>query len=420
MGKISLVSAKYIVHAQIQIDGVVDKPDIIGAIFGQTEGLLGNDLELRELQRSGRIGRIEVNSETKTGKTSGAIILSSSLDKAETAIVAAALETIQRIGPCNSKVKVEKIEDVRISKRNFVISRAKELLKELTSNVLPDSQEITEQVTSDVRMMELVEYGVERLPAGGNVEENSEIILVEGRADVLNLLKNGIKNVIGMNGANIPESLMELTKKKTITLFVDGDRGGDLIVRSALDILDIDFVAKAPDGKEVEELAKKEIHKSLRGRVAVEQVKLDIERTQANMARAEQQPAQRDFRRPVQRPSVSEAPQRRAVPQATTRPDLSIKQKQTFKKMLDDLIGTRGAYVLDANLEVLGKVPTIELPMTLKSLKNVFAVVFDGVITRDLSMIAEKTGIKYLIAMDSRVREAESKVSCIVNAELTE
>ncbi len=421
MGKISLVSAKYIVHAQIQIDGVVDKPDIIGAIFGQTEGLLGNDLELRELQRSGRIGRIEVNSETKTGKTSGAIILSSSLDKAETAIVAAALETIQRIGPCNSRVKVEKIEDVRVSKRNFVISRAKELLKELTGNVLPDSQEITEQVTSDVRMMELVEYGVERLPAGGNVEENSEIILVEGRADVLNLLKNGINNVIGMNGANIPESLIELTKKKTITLFVDGDRGGDLIIKAALDMLDLDFVAKAPDGKEVEELAKKEIHKSLRARVAVEQVKLDVERGQAHLARAEQQAGQREFvRRPFQRPSVSEVPQRRAVPQATARSDLSLKQKQMFKKMLDDLIGTRGAYVLDANLEVLGKVPTMELPMTLKSLKNVFAVVFDGVITRDLSLIAEKTDIKYLIAMDSRVREAESRVKCIVNAELAE
>ena len=196
MGKISLVSAKYIVHVHIQIDGVVDKPDVIGAIFGQTEGLLGNDLELRELQRSGRIGRIEVNTETKTGKTSGMIVLPSSLDKAETAIVAASLETIQRIGPCNSKVKVERIEDVRISKRNFVVERAKELLKELISNVLPDSQEITEEVTSNVRMMELVEYGVERLPSGPNIEDNTDIIIVEGRADVLNLLKNGIKRIV--------------------------------------------------------------------------------------------------------------------------------------------------------------------------------------------------------------------------------
>ena len=169
MAKISPVSAKYIVHSQIQIDGVVDKPDVIGAIFGQTEGLLGSDLELRELQRSGRIGRIEVKSETRSGKTLGTIIIPSSLDKAETAIIAASLETIQRIGPCNSRVKIEKIEDVRVSKRNFVIERAKELLKILTDSVLPDSQEITDEVAQSVRMMEIMEYGKDRLPAGPTI-----------------------------------------------------------------------------------------------------------------------------------------------------------------------------------------------------------------------------------------------------------
>jgi len=109
MGKISPVSAKYIVHATIDIDGVVERPDVIGAIFGQTEGLLGADLELRELQRSGRIGRIEVNVDTSSGKSRGTIIIPSSLDKAETSIVGAALEVIQRIGPCNSKIRVHKM-----------------------------------------------------------------------------------------------------------------------------------------------------------------------------------------------------------------------------------------------------------------------------------------------------------------------
>jgi len=423
MGKMSLVSAKYIVHAHIQIDGVVDKPDVIGAIFGQTEGLLGNDLELRELQRSGRIGRIEVNTETKTGRTAGMIVLPSSLDKAETAIVAASLETIQRIGPCTSKVNVEKIEDVRISKRKFVVERAKELLKELTSNVLPDSQEITDEVASNVRIMELVEYGIERLPSGPNIEENNEIILVEGRADVLNLLKNGIKNVVGMNGTNIPQSLVELTRKKDVILFVDGDRGGDLIIKAALDILDIDHITKAPDGKEVEELTKKEIHKSLRAKIAVEQAKLEFNgkerpgQQQEHVPQQRESMQQRDFRRP-QRPMVVDPAIKRPQMQSA-KSDMSLKQRQIFKKMLDDLIGTRGAYVLDANLEVLGKVPTMELPLTLKSLKNAYAVVFDGIITRDLSLIAEKTGIKYLVAMDSRVREPESKIACIVNSDLT-
>jgi len=136
MGKISPVSAKYIVHATIEIEGIVDKPDVVGAIFGQTEGLLGSDLELRELQRSGRIGRIEVNVDTRSGKTNGSIIVPSSLDKAETAIIGAALEIIQRIGPCNAKIQVGSIEDVRVSKRSFVISRAKELLKNLMAKSL--------------------------------------------------------------------------------------------------------------------------------------------------------------------------------------------------------------------------------------------------------------------------------------------
>src|SRR3989338_4900019 len=108
MGKISPVSAKYIVNATINIEGVVDRPDVIGAIFGQTEGLLGSDLELRELQRSCRIGRIEVKLETKGGITRGNIIIPSSLDKAESSIVGAALEIIERIGPCESKIKVDR------------------------------------------------------------------------------------------------------------------------------------------------------------------------------------------------------------------------------------------------------------------------------------------------------------------------
>jgi DNA primase len=214
MGKISPVSAKYIIHADIDIEGVVDRPDVIGAIFGQTEGLLGSELELRELQRSGRIGRIEVEAETKSGKTKGTIVIPSSLDKAETAIVGAALEIIQRIGPCNAKIVVGKIEDVRISKRTFVVDRAKSLLKQMMDTVMPDSQELADEVAYSVRVMEIQEYGKSRLPAGPAIEESDEIMVVEGRADVLNLLKHGFKNAIAMNGTSVPEEIIELGKRK--------------------------------------------------------------------------------------------------------------------------------------------------------------------------------------------------------------
>ena len=207
MGKISPVSAKYIIHTAINIEGIVEKPDVIGAIFGQTEGLLGSELELRELQRSGRIGRIEVNTDTKGGRTGGVITLPSSLDKAETSIVAAALEVIERIGPCNANIKVQKIEDVRVSKRKRVVDRAKALLKNLVDHSMPDSQELADEVTFSVRVMEIRDFGKDRLAAGPGVEDGDEVIVVEGRADVVNLLKHGIKNAIAVNGTSIPETI---------------------------------------------------------------------------------------------------------------------------------------------------------------------------------------------------------------------
>ncbi len=409
MGKISPVSSKYIIHTFIQIEGVVDRPDVIGAIFGQTEGLLGSDLELRELQRSGRIGRIEVKLDTKSGKTEGSIIIPSSLDKAETVIIGAALETIQRIGPCNARVKIEKIEDIRISKRNFVIERAKELLKQLTDEVLPDSQEITDEVASSVRMMEITEYGKDRLPAGPNIDDAEEVIVVEGRADVLNLLKHGIKNVIGMNGTSVPQTIVELSKKKILTLFVDGDRGGDLIIKEVADIAEIDYVIKAPDGKEVEEIAKKEIHKALRSKVAIEQIRMDIHRVTDSL------------RKPIIRREqpIREFREQREMQQFKPQLKSNI-AKDSLKKMLDDLVGTRGAYILDTNSNILGKVPTTELAATIKDLNttNIYAVVFDGSITKDIASVAEKSNVKVLVAMDSRIKPSETQLDIITSSDL--
>ncbi len=397
MGKISPVSAKYIVHANIEIEGVVDRPDVIGAIFGQTEGLLGSELELRELQRSGRIGRIEVETETKSGKTTGTIVIPSSLDKAETAIIGAALEIIQRIGPCNAKINVDKIEDVRISKRNFVVDRAKALLKQMMDTIMPDSQELADEVAYSVRVMEIQEYGKARLPAGPAVEESDEILVVEGRADVLNLLKHGFKNVIALNGTSVPQEIVELGKRKILTAFVDGDRGGDLIVQELMNVTEVDFVAKAPDGKEVEEMTKKEIHKAIRSRISAEQIKLEAGSKPTATVKKSVKPAPGNARQePVkQRPKAT----------------LNANEKQSFSEMLEDLIGTRGAYVLDAKLNILGKVPISELQTTLKSLNTgVHAVIFDGVIDKELLSTAEKANINFLIGMDNKVKNRTSSV----------
>jgi DNA primase len=426
MAKISQVSAKYIVHATIEIDGVVDRPDVIGAIFGQTEGLLGQDLELRELQRSGRIGRIEVNSDTKAGKTSGMIIVPSSLDKAETAIIAAALEIIQRIGPCNAKIHVEKIEDVRISKRAFVIERAKELLHTLTDSVLPDSSEIAEEVAHSVRMMEAIEYGKDKLPAGPGIDEQEEVILVEGRADVLNLLKHGFKNVIAMNGSSVPQTIIDLSHKKTMTAFVDGDRGGDLNIQELLQTAELDFVTKAPDGKEVEELTKKEIHKCLRARMSTEQAKLEFvgrkpmpkPSASAPIGQVNVNNGINRFQRPPmqQRPPVSaplpphSPPVARPLPRPVTRGPTN-EEKVLFRQMLDDLIGTRGANILDDKLKILGKVPISELIPTLNSLSSgVYAIVMDGPVDKDVIASGEKTHARYMIGSEAQAKGIRTTV----------
>ena len=407
MGKVSPVSAKYIITTKIQIEGSVDRPDVIGAIFGQTEGFLGSDLELRELQRSGKIGRIEVNLNTINGKASGEIIIPSSLDKAETAIIAAALETIERIGPCNSKVRVEKIEDVRTSKRDFVVARAKQLLKELQSNVLPDSQEITE-------------WGPERLPAGPGIDDSEEVILVEGRADVLNLLKQGIKNVVALNGTSVPSSIRDLCKQKVITIFVDGDRGGDLIIRELLSESEVDYAVKAPSGKEVEELTKKEIHLALRGKVAAAQFKFDANGHTSNISVNQRRKNEiiREVRDRNPRSRTPETyPRDNRIPIKSSS-DLNEKDKLKFKEMLDELVGTRGAFILDKDYSILGKVPTSELETTLKSMKDVHAVVLDGVISREITTAAEMSNANYVVAMNSRVRPNETRVKIITSRDL--
>src|SRR4030042_4311760 len=95
---------KYVIHAKFEIQRVVDKPDVIGAVFGQTEGLFGPELDLRELQKTGRIGRIEIDLHSKNDHTFGTITIPTSLDRVSTALIAASIERITRVGPCSAKV----------------------------------------------------------------------------------------------------------------------------------------------------------------------------------------------------------------------------------------------------------------------------------------------------------------------------
>ncbi len=358
-------TTKYLIHAEIVADGVVEKPDVVGAIFGQTEGLLGDDLDLRELQKTGRIGRIEVKIESRGGKSYGEIRVPSSLDKIETAILAAALETIERVGPCSARIRVKKIEDVRANKRKKIVERAKEILRELFEEPEIESEKIVELVRQAVRAEEIIEYGEDKLPAGPAIDESDAIIIVEGRADVLNLLRHGIKNVIAVEGTNIPKTIIELCKKKTVTAFLDGDRGGDLILKELLQVADIDYVARAPEGKGVEDLTQKEIIKALRNKIPVEQLHMVKMKKEEKKEKAEKV----DF-------------------------------ITALKKHKEEVEGKLVARLLDRNMEVIKEVPVRDLVRILRSDNaKTFGIVFDGVITQRLIDLAAKKDINYLVGV---------------------
>jgi len=378
MGALTIV-AKYMIVVQIEVNGGVDKSDIIGALFSQTEGLLGKDMDLRELQMMGRVGRIEVDIVEKNGKTKAKIYIPSNLDRYETALVAALIESVERVGPYPASVKVLEIRDLREEKRRRIVDRARELVKLIEEEILPDTKEIIDKLKEDVAKAEVVEYGPEKLPAGPDVEKSDSVIIVEGRADVVNLVKHGYRNVIALEGISrgIPQTIIDLSKKKSVTVFIDGDKGGELVLKELLKVAHVDYIARAPPGKEVEQLTAKEIAKALRNKVTLEewlaQQKAAGEKTETP---------------PPPPPAQPPAPPQEAVPQFPF----------DIAKKIEEMLGTLEAEIYDADWTLLKKMPVRELPDFLATIgDSVYAVVMDGIATQRIVDLAAKKGVKMII-----------------------
>ncbi len=390
-------TTKYLIKASLEAEGVVEKPDVVGAVFGQTEGLLGDELDLRDLQKSGRIGRIEVDVISKKGKTEGTVHIPSSLDQVETSILAAALETIDRIGPCKAKITVQGVEDVRVTKRTRVVDRAKEILGAMLQGAKTTGVDIKEEVRQSVQVSEIMSYGQEKLPAGPNVADSDAIIVVEGRSDVLNLLKCGIKNAVAVEGTDIPETIAALSKEKVVTAFVDGDRGGDLILKELLQVAEVDFVAKAPRGKEVEELTHKQVMKSLRNKIPAEQF---VEMFGIEVPKEDRRRPEREA---VRAQAVAARPQEVAPKpkEAAPKPEelrLSEELKR-YRDQLQSLAGSSKAQLLPSKGDAK-EVAVRDLVDTLKKEgKGLTALVFDGVVTQRILDIASDNGVEYVIGM---------------------
>jgi len=281
------------------------------------------------------------------------------------------METIERIGPCDSQIEVEKIEDVRGSKREYIIDRAKKLMQNIHGST--NSREISNEIKDSAKMDAVKEYGESKLPCGDLFDK--EVIVVEGRADVLNLLRNGVKNVIAMNGTKMPGEIKQLGKEKDLILFIDGDRGGKLIAQNVVDNAEIKYIAVAPEGKEVEELTGKEILMNLRKRVSPKEF---FYKDSYKDRRAE-------------KTGKSESEDKSL--------ELSEEDKGKLKALSDENQGSKEAILLDSSLNEIKRVSLRSLNSYLnKSGKKPAIMLIDGIVTSPIIRAAEDAETKVIVA----------------------
>lgn len=302
-----------------------------------------------------------------------------SLNKTATAILAASLETVDRVGPCAAKVTLQKLEDIRGAKRRKVVSRAISILKGWEEDISPGTEEITEAVSKHSKKA-VGKYGPDKLPAGPELNSSKEIIIVEGRADIINLMKSGINNTVAVEGTNISKSISDLTRKrgKTIIAFLDGDRGGDLILRELMQVAKIDFIARAPSGQEVENLTRREIIKALQTRIPAEQALALVSDKKSTKGR------KKDLRRTERksRDEMEDAPRRGPPPRGRSRRAVEI--DEAYHEKVTEIRESFKAILFDSEKNVIVECGVAELAKVLEAQESVEAIVFDGVVTQRL------------------------------------
>ena len=368
---------KYVLKFKMVVNGFVERNDIVGALFGQLEGILPPELDPQNLLNTGRIGRIEVSVTHREGKTFAEISIPCSLNKVEAAILAAAVETVDKIGPAQAETKLEAIENILEERRKLIVERASSILTSWyayeKSRISPEK--ISRLVEEQMKKSRVITYGPEKLPAGIGVLKSDEIIIVEGRADVINLLRYGFDNAIAIGGSGeVPKSIIELSKKKTTTVFVDGDRAGLLLLKSLLQVADIDYVAVAPRGKEVEELTFKEIKKALDNRLPTDKLVLDLEKLEYLLE---------EYFGKIYRPEKAE------------------NVEEILEAKLDKIIGSKRFVVLNEKLEeafsgVLMLLDTLIESMSSGELGNIYAIVMDAPPSETLLEKLRKMGVVFV------------------------
>lgn len=378
---------KYHVKLKFEVDGIVEKADIIGAIFGQTEGLLGPEMNLNELQKVSKVGRIEVNVDTKSNTTKGDALLPMSTDISTAALISAAIESIDKVGPFQGKFLLVGIDDIRAIKKKVIVDRAKKIIQEWATKTISEGEEMLRDVYDASKPGKLTSFGKAQLACGTGVFESPVIILVEGRADVINLLRAGFDNSIAIEGAKIDETIINLTTGKKVIAFLDGDRAADLILKELQGLVKIDKVLRAPTGKEVEECTPLEITEILKDVIepTVEQYEVPIQHQKVGEKKSK---TYENNNLSYQEPSNSNNDEKlNDDPQITT----------AVKEVYPQINETLEAMILDKSMQVLLKVPVSEIIKRLDSLEGARFLVMDGIITQRLIDAAYRAGIEYIV-----------------------
>ena len=385
---------KYHVKLRFEVDGLVEKADIIGAIFGQTEGLLGPEMNLNELQKVSKVGRIEVNVDTKPNMAKGDALIPMSTDISTAALIAAAIESIDKVGPFQAKFALVGIDDIRAIKKKVIVDRAKKIVQEWATKTISEGEEMLKDVYDATKPGKLTAFGKAQLACGTGVFESDWIILVEGRADVINLLRAGFDNAIAIEGAKIDETVTRLTEGKKVIAFLDGDRAGDLILKELQGLVQIDKVLRAPSGREVEECTPLEIADILKEAIpfvsANGQQSQSLPQIQPDHRQTQKHEKQTQFGREEQQQEIhatASGNEHKDVPEI-----LSV-----VREVYPQINETLEAIILDSSLKTLLKIPVSDVVKKLDSTEGAKFLVLDGIVTQRLVEAADKVGIEYII-----------------------
>jgi DNA primase len=388
---------KYHVKLKFEVDGLVEKADIIGAIFGQTEGLLGPEMNLNELQKVSKVGRIEVNVDTKSNMAKGDAIIPMSTDISTAALIAAAIESIDKVGPFQAKFALSGIDDIRAIKKKVIVDRAKKIVQEWATKTIIEGEEMLKDVYDASKPGKLTTFGKAQLACGTGVFDSDWIILVEGRADVINLLRAGFDNAIAIEGAKIDETVIKLTQGKKVIAFLDGDRAGDLILKELHGVVNIDKVLRAPAGREVEECTPLEIAEILKE--GMQFAGANGQEVRATVRQLQHPERRHNTKRDRQEHSMEEEGEMHGSSgdPGTTPLEDNAEILSAVKEVYPQINETLEAIVLDGSMKILLKVPVSDVVKKLDRTEGAKMLVLDGIVTQRLVDAADKVGIEYIV-----------------------